>query len=380
LLFAKEELMGCIYRRKKRLSDGRVVETGPYWIKYYRNGRPMSESTESEKESDAKRLLRLREGDIERGVAITPRVGRVRVEELIQDLITEYRTNGRRSLNEVERRCRKHLLPFFGGRRASSVTTADVRRFIEARQKVEASNGEINRELAALKRAYSLAIHGGTLLTKPYIPMLEENNVRQGFFERDQFELVRSLLPKDLQAVVTFAYITGWRTNSEILPLQWRQVDFESGAVRLDPGTTKNKEGRLFPFKIDNELVAVLESQKAKAEKLRRDHGTICPWVFHRDSVQIKSYYGSWRKACNDAGLPGRIPHDFRRTAVRNLEQAGVSRSVAMRLTGHKTETIYRRYAIVSESDLSDAVTKLQRLKELKAKAFCGYNRSYRCT
>jgi integrase len=169
--------------------------------------------------------------------------------------------------------------------------------------------------------------------------------------------------------VVTFAYITGWRTNSEILPLQWRQVDFESGAVRLDPGTTKNKEGRLFPFKIDNELGAVLDGQKAKAEKLMRDHGIICPWVFHRDGIQIKSYYGSWRKACREAGLPGRIPHDFRRTAVRNLEQAGVSRSVAMRLTGHKTEAIYRRYAIVSESDLSDAVTKLQRLKELKAKA-----------
>jgi len=360
--------MGCIYRRRKKLADGRTVETGPYWIKYYRNGRPLCESTESEKESEAKRILRLREGDIERGVAITPRVGRVRVEELIQDLITEYRTNGRRSLREVERRCRKHLLPFFGGRRAASVTTADVRRFIEARQKVQASNGEINRELAALKRAYSLAIHGGTLLTKPYIPMLEEDNVREGFFERDQFELVRNHLPPDLQPVVTFAYITGWRTNSEILPLQWRQVDFESGTVRLDPGATKNKEGRLFPFKIDTELVAVLEGQKLKAEKLMRDHGTICPWVFHRDGVQIKSYYGSWRKACKEAALPGRIPHDFRRTAVRNLEQAGVSRSVAMKLTGHKTEAIYRRYAIVSESDLSEAVTKLQRLKELKAK------------
>ena len=169
--------------------------------------------------------------------------------------------------------------------------------------------------------------------------------------------------------MITFAYITGWRTNSEILPLQWRQVDFESGAVRLDPRATKNKEGLLFPFKIDSELVAVLDAQKAKAEKLIRDHGIICPWVFHRDGIQIKSYYGSWRKACNDAGFPGRIPHDFRRTAVRNLEQAGVSRSVAMRLTGHKTEAIYRRYAIVSESDLSDAVTKLQRLKELKAKS-----------
>jgi integrase len=58
-------------------------------------------------------------------------------------------------------------------------------------------------------------------------------------------------------------------------------------------------------------------------------------------------------------GVPDRIPHDFRRTAVRNLERAGVSRSVAMKMTGHKTEAIYRRYAIVSEQDLHEAARKL---------------------
>ena len=110
-----------------------------------------------------------------------------RARGLIQDLLTEYRTNGRRSLKDVERRCKKHLLPFFGGRRASSVTTADVRRFVELRQKAQASNGEINRELAALKRAYSLAIHGGTLLAKPYIPSL-----RKTILERDSSSVTNS--------------------------------------------------------------------------------------------------------------------------------------------------------------------------------------------
>ena len=92
------------------------------------------------------------------------------------------------------------------------------------------------------------------------------------------------------------------------------------------------------------------------------DSGSIIPWVFHRRGKPIKDFYGAWRLACKQAGVPQRIPHDFRRTAVRNLERAGVPRSVAMKITGHKTEAVYRRYAIVSEADLSEGLKKLARL------------------
>jgi len=85
---------------------------------------------------------------------------------------------------------------------------------------------------------------------------------------------------------------------------------------------------------------------------------------FHRrDGTPIKDSRKAWKNACKAAGVPGRIPHDFRRPAVRNLERAGAPPSSAMRLTGHKTEAVYRRYAIVSESDLSEAVSKLQAFK-----------------
>lgn len=90
----------------------------------------------------------------------------------------------------------------------------------------------------------------------------------------------------------------------------------------------------------------------------------IIPHVFHRDGAPIKCFRGSWVAACKAAGVPGRIFHDLRRTAVRNLERAGVPRSVAMKLTGHKTEAVYRRYAIVSDADLRAAADKLAAMAE----------------
>ena len=87
----------------------------------------------------------------------------------------------------------------------------------------------------------------------------------------------------------------------------------------------------------------------------------IVPQVFHRDGKPIKDFRGAWTTACTDAAVPGRILHDFRRTAVRNLERDGVSRSAAMAMVGHKTESIYRRYAIVDAVALRDAAAKIDR-------------------
>lgn len=161
---------------------------------------------------------------------------------------------------------------------------------------------------------------------------------------------------------MTFAYITGWRMGSEILCLQWRQVDVKAGTVRLEPGTTKTGEGRT--FYMTSELRAWLEGQKALTEALQRQSGRIIPWVFHRKGKPIGEFRKAWKTACKKAGVPGRIPHDFRRTAVRNLERAGVPRSVAMKMVGHRTESVYRRYAIVDEAMLREGAEKLARLAE----------------
>jgi len=134
--------------------------------------------------------------------------------------------------------------------------------------------------LAVLRRAFNLAIQAGRLLAKPYFPMLKERNTRTGFLERDQIERICTALEAtetaadgrkksgELANVVRFAFATGWRTASEVLPLEWRHVEWTGRSVRLDPGSTKNGEGRSFPFTADIEKV--LKEQLAIHEALKK--------------------------------------------------------------------------------------------------------------
>ena len=144
---------------------------------------------------------------------------------------------------------------------------------------------------------------------------------------------MRSHLPEPFRGARTFAYLTGWRVPSETLTLCWKQVDFQAGTIRLEPGTTKNNEGRMFPFMVIPELVRLLRSKWEKAISHEMATGQAIPWVFNwsdRGTIKPmhpKALYRRWEKARTAAGVPERIPHDFRRTAVRNLERAGVPRS-----------------------------------------------------
>jgi integrase len=361
--------MGQIFQRTYRAKDGTLKTCETWTIRYYRSGKPMQE-TGFKRKGDAVTTLKRREGAISNGVPVTRAVVTLTVDAALADVVKDYQINGKRTKAHVERRIKKHLLRFFGGRKLASITTAHIRDYIADRQttithedgtikKAGASNAEINRELAILKRACRLALQAGTLLTVPHVPMLREDNIRQGFFERDAFETVRAKLPEHLQPVVTFAYLTGWRIPSEVLTLEWRHIDRDRGIVRLEPGTTKNDRGRTFPYAdILTELRDVINAQW-EATKAVRARGILCPYVFHRSGNRIRYFRKAWMTACKAAGHPGRIPHDLRRTAVRNLVRAGVPERVAMQLSGHKTRSVFDRYDIVSEADLKTAIGKL---------------------
>jgi integrase len=172
---------------------------------------------------------------------------------------------------------------------------------------------------------------------------------------------------------VTVAYTFGRRTQSEVLTLERWHVDLEAGTIRLDPGSTKNDDGRV--VYVPAMLQALLAEQLDRVRDLERRTGTIVPSLFPylsgrvRAGQRCRDFRKLWRQACRAAGVPGKIRHDFRRTAVRNLEQAAVPRSVAMKLTGHKTESGYRRSAIVSDADLEAAAAKLDQVLTKTASA-----------
>jgi integrase len=329
--------------------DGHIYKRGNiYWIKYYRGGKPYYESTKSSKEAEAKRLLRQRLGQIADGRFLGLRPERVKFEDLAKDFLNDYRINGRRSLDKAERSVR-HLQGIFGGMRAVDITTDKVRSYISERQDHGVSNGEINRELAALKRMFNLALQQTPpkIPQKPYIPMLKEGGPRVGFFEHDAFLALRAALPLELRPVVTFAYYTGWRKR-EVLGMSWDRVDLQARTARLHPGTTKNEDGRI--IYLDGELYATLV-------ELKRQH-PFGRWVFHRHGEPIKDFRSAWKRACRDVGLEGKVFHDFRRTAVRNMVRAGIPERVAQQISGHKTRAVFDRYHIVSDSDLREAAKR----------------------
>lgn len=329
-----------------------------WWVRYYKDGRRFEESAKTDKYEKARDILKEREGDVAKGVPFSPSMARLKFDEAMTDLEAEYTVNKRDSLAHLKRRIALHLKPWFRGRRMTKITTADITAYVEHRQGKEAAAASINRELAILKRAYTLAIRGGKLLHshRPYIAMLAEHNVRTGFFEADQFTAVKGKLPAALQAVAEFAYLTGWRVPSEVLPLEWRNVDLKAGTVTLDPGTTKNGAGRT--LYLTAALRALLEAQRAIADTFKAKDRIVL-YVFHRNGKRISDFYTAWRAACVAAGCPGKLLHDFRRTAVRNYVRAGVPERVAMALSGHKTRAVFDRYDIVSPGDLRAAATTL---------------------
>ena len=225
------------------------------------------------------------------------------------------------------------------------------------------SNATLNRELQLLGQAYNLKEH--EIGKGPSIPKLEEN-VREGFYERADFEAIAAHLPDDLQDFARWGYFTGWR-KGKISSLRWSELNMESRQLRLRGQFSKNGEQRTVPLMGD--LWEIIRRRwKERRYRGKNREMVISPLVFFRKKgrgvpncgAPVTEFRKTWKTACDAAGKPDALFHDFRRTAVRNMVRAGVPRKVAMLISGHKTESVFERYNITDEHDLEDAVRKTQ--------------------
>ena len=195
----------------------------------------------------------------------------------------------------------------------------------------DAARSTINSELSALSRAFKLALRARKVRQIPPIDRFGQlNNARTGFFGEKAFQEVCAKLLPHWRPPIEFSYYTGWRVRSEVLTLTWAQVELKAKIVRLETGTTKNREGRVFPFATYPQVEELLTRQRLATRALEKDRGSIIPWVFHRDGRRLADYKRAWKTACEGAG--------------------------------HQTEAVYRRYAITNEQDLAEGIAKLARL------------------
>ena len=349
--------MGSVYTRPG---------SGYWWISYYVGGEQRRESARTRSKRKALELLRVREGRVAEGEDPGLRAKQVTLAELAEDLITDYRIKGQRTLAKAERNTR-YLLNHFGHKRKAIGLTGDaVRDYIAERQTMPShlggtiSNATINRELATLKRMYHLAVDNEKLKRNhiPTIKTMPENNARSGFFSYEDMAHLRNTIPPYLRNLVTAAFYTGMR-KGELLNLQWEQVDLEEGTVYLTERDTKNKAARSIPLgEPGDELYDAFQQQRWDRDRDFPD----CAWVFFSPAGgQIKSFRAAWATACKETGLEGRYFHDFRRSALRRMVRHGVPDKVAMTISGHKTRSVFDRYNIVSEDDKRKAIRRVQR-------------------
>ncbi len=363
---------GRIYRRKKRLPDGDLAELKTWTIEYYVNGKQIRESSKSKRYKDAEALLRKRILEIDTGAYAGPSAQRVLVSELLDDRLKHYQRHYPKSLEWAEI-VDGHLRPFFRDIRAAVLGTSHIDTYIAHRREQGVSNSTINRELAQLRRAFPLGREyvPPKVVLIPRIPHLPEAPPRQGFFEYPEFVALRSELPESLRPIITFGYLTGCR-KGEIIRLRWDQFDLSERIVDLGPDQTKNGEPRTLP------LFGELYEMILMISERRQHYWPQCEWVFTRDGRErIRDFRDAWEEAAKRAAMresdpvkslwdfsrnkPAKLFHDLRRTGVRNLVRAGVPEAVAMRISGHKTRSVFERYNIVSTRDLHEAAAKLER-------------------
>jgi integrase len=351
-----------------RKSKGRIfARNGIRWIAYYKDGKEYRESSPSSDGPVAQDLLdkRLREvaNDAEGIATFTePQSRRLKISDLVASLREHYKLEGRLTgsteseLKRVEGIKDEDDVIRFGDIRALALTAKHVADYKRDRLAKGHAQASINRTLTFLSRCYSLAIENEVLKAsdKPPIKMFPvgNKNARQGFFEDADFRKVYAELADNLKDYALFAFLTAWR-KGEVSCLKWKYL--QNGVLRIPAEETKNNVAR--SVVIAGELTEII----GRRETARLWNGVLTDYIFHRSGRRITEFRKAWASACRKAGFADRIFHDLRRSGVRNMIRSGTPQNVAMKISGHETVSMFKRYDICNDDDLRAAAENVQR-------------------
>lgn len=361
---------------KRERGEGGVflVPGSRFWRVQYQdaNGRQVRVSSKMESKQRAKEYLRKLMNERDEGLAPVTEVRKLKYADLRQMLIDSYIAAGNKSLKSkadgTEYVAGLTALDEFCGFKmenekvtdkgvpVSALTTDFARRFVRQRRGEGTGTAAINRSLAALRRMLRLAQRERKLSIVPFIEFQKEPTARKGFLEQKKFDELIKALPSHLRPLVTFLYYCGCRIG-ETLQIDWVQVNLDTRQIRLEPEQTKTDEARVLP--LPSVLVNMLKAAKPKTGKvfdgtnLRKEWMTACAACELGRKIEVKG-------KPYDPRYEGLTLHDLRRSAVRNLRKAGVSETEAMKISGHKTRSVFDRYNIVNTEDVMEAMRKVE--------------------
>jgi integrase len=354
--------------------DGYLYQRGKiWWIGYNCDGKNLQESAKTTDKEVAQKLLRARVGNAAQGIVpLGMKADRVTLRDMIDALEADYSEKGNRSTRMIAR-VEQHLVAFFGEKtRASQITKPRIQKYVEQRrtQLVKRKGvmqppavATINGELRLLKRAFNVMVEAKRLGVDD-VPAIKidasKENVRKGFVNIDGFAKLVEALPEDLKDPVAFLYHSGCRVG-EMRTLEWQDIDLDERTITIRAENSKNGEARTLELSEEgDELLAIIKRQVVRRTDRalvflrngkKKDDGTR-----EAPSQPIGDIRKAWRNALTMAELDENlVRHDFRRSAARNFDRAGIAPRIAMRLTGHKTMSMYDRYRIVAKSELRDA-------------------------
>jgi integrase len=256
----------------------------------------------------------------------------------------------------------RQLVPFFGAKILVEIKAADVETYRGQRRRRDgnpASIQTVNNDHTVLKHCLNVAVRRGLIVgnVAARVPMPNPQNERDRVLTEGEWERLYEAAKPHLQPVLLTAYQLGQRFG-EITGLTWDRVDLKRGFITLRALDTKTKKARQLPILPD--VKAVLQ-RLAKVRKLTAKQDASTRHVFTYAGRPLQRVTRSFKAALKDAGITDFRFHDLRHCASTNLRRAGVDTATAMKIIGHSSEKMWKRYNAIDEGDLTKAAEKLNR-------------------